>query len=120
VVIDPQDSAHIFVATQGWGVIESFNNCSSWVESRIWKSGNQVGTETEFINSIVIDLGNPERLLIGTEGGVFISDDFGRTWGQVNEGLLGALVIYSIAIDPQNPENVYASTPYGIFKLESK
>jgi tetratricopeptide (TPR) repeat protein/photosystem II stability/assembly factor-like uncharacterized protein len=120
LIIDPQDSAHISVATQGWGVIESFNHCTSWVQSRYWESENQVGTETEFINSIVIDPNNPERLFMGTEAGVFISEDGGLSWGQVNDGLLGALVIYSIAIDPNNPDNVYASTPYGIFKLEDR
>jgi photosystem II stability/assembly factor-like uncharacterized protein len=118
--IDPHDNAHIFVATQGWGVIESFNHCASWVQSRLWESENQVGTETEFINSIVIDPNNPERLFMGTEAGVFISEDGGLSWGQVNDGLLGALVIYSIQIDPHNPENIYATTPYGIFKLEDK
>jgi hypothetical protein len=103
-----------------WGVIESFNHCTSWVQSRYWESENQVGTETEFINSIVTDSNNPERLFMGTEAGVFISEDGGLSWGQVNDGLLGALVIYSIAIDPNNPDNVYASTPYGIFKLEDR
>ncbi len=114
LAIDPLDSAHILLATRGWGVIRSFNHCSSWGVVA------QIGTETDFINSIAIDPRKPERFIVGTEGGVFISENGGHTWGQVNEGLLGAMVIYSISIDPIDPENVYASTPYGIFKLESK
>jgi photosystem II stability/assembly factor-like uncharacterized protein len=49
---------------------------------------------------------------------VYISFDGGKTWGQVNDGLLGATVVYSITVDKDS--NVYAATPYGIFKLEGK
>ena len=50
--------------------------------------------------------------------GIGRSTDGGQTWGQVNDGLLGATVVYSIAVDKDS--NVYAATPYGVFKLEDK
>ena len=78
------------------------------------------GLDTKHVNSVVINPENPNIVYIGTDAGVFISYDGAYYWGKVNDGLLGAFVVYSIAIDPNNPENVYASTPYGIFKLEGK
>jgi hypothetical protein len=72
------------------------------------------------VNSIAIDPINPDIVYAGTDNGAFISFDGGEQWGEVNEGLLGALVIYSIATDPTDPSNVFAATPYGIFKLENQ
>jgi len=57
-------------------------------------------------------------LYAGTDSGAYISFDGGNTWNQINEGLLGATVVYSIVVD--NESNVYAATPYGVFQLESK
>jgi tetratricopeptide (TPR) repeat protein/photosystem II stability/assembly factor-like uncharacterized protein len=78
------------------------------------------GLETDHVNSVVVNPENPNIVLVGTDAGVYISYDGAYYWGQVNDGLLGATVIYSIAIDPFNPDNVYATTPYGIFKLEDR
>ena len=48
-----------------------------------------------------------------------MSNDGGRTWGSINEGLLGSTIIYSMAINPQD-DSLFATTPYGIFKLGNK
>jgi photosystem II stability/assembly factor-like uncharacterized protein len=71
-----------------------------------------------FINSLAIDPNNPGVVYAGTDSGVYVSFDSGQTWGQVNEGLLGATVVYSIAVDEDG--KVYAATPYGIFRLEGR
>ena len=110
-VIDPRDGKRIFVATRGTGVSLSKNACASWAEVN-------TGLDSLFINSLAIDPNNPDTIYSGTDGGAYVSFDFGETWGQVNDGLLGALVIYSIVVDRDS--NVYAATPYGIFKLEGK
>jgi hypothetical protein len=73
-----------------------------------------------FVNTVAIDPKNPDRIYAGTESGVYISSDSGKNWGSVNQGLLGATVVYSIVVDPKDPSNVYAATPYGVFKLEGK
>jgi hypothetical protein len=67
-----------------------------------------------------MDYANPDTIYAGTDGGVYVSFDGGEHWGVVNNGLLGATVVYSIVVDPENPTNVYAATPYGVFKLESR
>ena len=78
------------------------------------------GLDNYFINSVVIDPHDPNKIYVGSNGGFYISYDAGESWGLVNDGLLGALTIYSITVDPFTPGIVYISTPYGIFQLEDK
>ena len=111
LAVDLQNADHIYLATQGDGVLLSHDGCQSWEQSN-----NGLGNL--FVNTLAIDPNHPNTIYAGTDGGAYISFDSGQTWGQVNDGLLGATVVYSIAVDKDS--NVYAATPYGIFKLESK
>ncbi|MFZ5908447.1 MAG: hypothetical protein ACOYYU_00340 [Chloroflexota bacterium] len=103
--------SRLYLATPGQGVLISTDNCGSWQPSNN-------GLTNLFVNTLAIDPNNPDTVYAGTDGGAYISYDAGVTWGQVNDGLLGATVVYSIAVDKDS--NVYAATPYGIFKLEKK
>lgn len=111
LVIDPRDSNKIMIAILGQGLLMSGDGCQTWTPSND-------GLDSLFVNSIAIDPNHPETLYAGTDGGAYVSFDFGTHWGKINDGLLGAMVVYSIVVDPQS--NVYAATPYGIFKLEGK
>lgn len=111
LVIDPRDNRHLYAATQGNGILISMDGCQSWQESN-------TGLDSLFVNAIVMDPNQPDTIYAGTDGGAYISTDGGETWGQINDGLLGAMVVYSIVVDKDS--NVYAATPYGIFKLENK
>jgi photosystem II stability/assembly factor-like uncharacterized protein len=101
----------LYLATPGQGVLVSTDKCGSWTPS-------SNGLMNLFVNTLAIDPNNINTVYAGTDGGAYISYDAGATWGQVNDGLLGATVVYSIAVDKDG--NVYAATPYGIFTLESK
>jgi photosystem II stability/assembly factor-like uncharacterized protein len=111
LVIDPRNSNHLLVAKFGAGVIGSSDGCATW-QSR------NTGLDNLNITPLVNDPNNPDTVYIGTDSGAFVSYNFGHTWGRINDGLVGATVIYSLHVD--NDGNVYAATPYGIFKLESK
>jgi photosystem II stability/assembly factor-like uncharacterized protein len=111
LAIDPDDSARVYLATRGDGVQISNDGCKSW------QTGN-AGLDNLFINSIATNTENSNIVYAGTDSGAYVSNDSGQNWGQVNDGLLGATVVYSIAVDKDS--NVYAATPYGIFKLENK
>ncbi|MCE7861253.1 MAG: hypothetical protein DYG86_15900, partial [Chloroflexi bacterium CFX2] len=110
-VIDPRDSAKIYVATQGSGVVVSADACSSWA-----LTNNGLGSL--FVNSLTHDSNNPGTIYAGTDDGAYVSYNGGSSWAQITNGLLGATVVYSIVVDKDS--NVYAATPYGIFKLEGK
>ncbi len=111
MIIDPNNADHITLATRGNGVLVSKDGCQSW-----HKSNNGLGSL--FVNTLAFDTKNPETIYAGTDGGGYISTDSGQTWRQVNDGLLGATVIYSLLVDKDG--NIFATTPYGIFKLERK
>jgi len=110
LAVDLQGS-HLYLATPGNGVLISTDNCSSWQASN-------VGLSNLFVNTIAIDPNESTTVYAGTDGGAYISTDWGGTWDQINEGLLGATVVYSIVVDKDS--NVYAATPYGVFKLAEK
>jgi photosystem II stability/assembly factor-like uncharacterized protein len=105
------DGLRLYLATPGQGVLISTDSCGSW------QASNE-GLSNLFVNTLAIDPNDTNKICAGTDGGAYISYDSGATWGQVNDGLLGATVVYSIAVDKES--NVYAATPYGVFKLESK
>jgi photosystem II stability/assembly factor-like uncharacterized protein len=109
LAINLRDSSRVYLATRGKGVLISSDGCQTWQPS---------GLGDLYVNTISVDPNDRDIIYAGTDGGAYISTDSGATWGQVNDGLLGAVVVYSIAVD--NESNVYAATPYGIFKLESK
>ncbi len=79
---------------------------------------HELGLGSLFVNSLAIDANNPDTIYAGTDGGAYVSFDGTNTWNKINDGLLGAKVVYSIVVDSDS--NVYASTPYGIFKLEKE
>jgi tetratricopeptide (TPR) repeat protein/photosystem II stability/assembly factor-like uncharacterized protein len=111
VALHPTESDIAYFATDS-GLLVTHDACTTLFVRE--------GLETNHVNSVVVNPENPDIVYVGTDAGIFISYDGAYFWGQVNEGLLGATVIYSLSIDPHNPENVYATTPYGIFKLERK
>jgi len=109
VAIDPRDGNHVFVIDNG-ALLESHDSCDT--------TSAFATTPNTSMNSIAFDPNNPDILYAGTDEGAYVSFDSGQTWGLVNDGLLGATVVYSIAVDKDS--NVYAATPYGVFKLENK
>jgi photosystem II stability/assembly factor-like uncharacterized protein len=111
LAINPMDENNIILATQGRGVLISRDACQSWEQSTD-------GLGSLFVNTLAIDPNHPDTLYAGTDGGAYVSFNGGQTWGEINDGLLGAVVVYSIVIDPES--NVYAATPYGIFNLQQR
>ena len=107
--IDPSDGNHVFVIDNGI-LLESHDSCDT-------TEAFATAPNTS-MNSIAFDPNSASTIYAGTDTGAFISFDGGKTWNQINDGLLGATVVYSIVVDKDS--NVYAATPYGIFKLEGK
>jgi len=109
-VVDPGDGDQLWVATQGQGVLASRDGCRSW-------QPENEGLGSLFVNSLAVDP-NSDTIYAGTDDGAYVSFDGGLHWGAINEGLLGANVVYSIAVDLVS--EVYAATPYGVFRLEAR
>jgi photosystem II stability/assembly factor-like uncharacterized protein len=59
-------------------------------------------------HELVIDPANPARLILGNDGGVFISHDRGATWLHLNNMPIGQF--YFVTVDDQDPYQIYAGT----------
>jgi photosystem II stability/assembly factor-like uncharacterized protein len=55
-----------------------------------------------------IDPLNPDRLILGNDGGVFMSYDRARSWLHLNNLPVGEF--YSISVDMETPYNIYGGT----------
>ena len=108
MAIDPFDGNHVLVVDRG-KLRESHNSCTDT---------ELLASAPTAMNSIAFDSDNQGVVYAGTDSGAYVSFNGGQTWGEINDGLLGATVVYSIAVDRDS--NIYAATPYGIFKLENK
>ena len=118
LVVDPLDGTHFLLAATSGGIYSYRigEDASFEIISDGLKDGLRL--KDVFVNTIAIDPNNPDTVYAGTDSGAYISFDGGLTWNEINDGLLGATVVYSIVVDKDS--NVYAATPYGIFILEGK
>jgi len=114
VLIDPRNAEHVLLATDRGGVLASNDGFAKYQASNHGFSHRMVG-------AVISDRKDPNRLYVGivndkVHGGLFTTDDVGKTWIQVSRGL-GDRDILSL----QQADNgvIYAGTNHGIFFLTS-
>ncbi|UCE04986.1 MAG: hypothetical protein JSW07_15365 [bacterium] len=107
VVIDQKDHNLLFCATEA-GIHRSKDSGNHW---------EPIGLLGLGIRTLSQHPKKPDLLAVGTEDdGVFISEDYGKTWQQKINGLTNKTV-YAFAFAPQDPNIIYAGTfRGGIFK----
>src|SRR5580704_15761465 len=81
IVADQSNSSHLYMGTATGWVFESVDGGANWTRLA------QIGKRNDLmIDRILTDPTNPKRLLVGAwivdhpDGGLFISDDGGKTW----------------------------------------
>jgi len=109
-----------------WGPVPGVNNDPAIVA--LW-GDEQGGTPNgPTMHSIIIDPRDPKRLYLSawglaapggdTGGGVFISDDSGKTWRQT---LREAQHVYDVTVDFRKPDLMYAcGFDQGVFRSEDR
>ena len=114
VLIDPRDPNRVLVATDLRGVLVSNDGFAHYTSSNHGFSHRVVG-------AVVVDRKDPNRLYVGVandkeQGGLFLSDDVGKSWRQSSRGLAGRDIL-----SLQQAENgaLFAGTNHGIFQLAS-
>jgi photosystem II stability/assembly factor-like uncharacterized protein len=132
VLIDPEDSNHVLVATDRGGVLLSRDGAASFVAANEGFSGRKVEAllvERPPAERPTAPTAQPpavsptepmERIFAGvvndkSDGGVFVSADGGAHWEQISEGLEGRDV-FALAESPEG--TIVAGTNHGIFALE--
>ncbi|MCV6638306.1 hypothetical protein [Candidatus Albibeggiatoa sp. nov. NOAA] len=58
------------------------------------------------INHIVVNPHNPSTILVGSDDGLFRTQNDGQTWGIIGENI--ANTVQHLAFNPQNPQMIYA------------
>ncbi|HKF42897.1 MAG TPA: hypothetical protein VKG01_07345 [Thermoanaerobaculia bacterium] len=105
LAVDPGPPSVLYVGTNGGGVLRG--NAGNSKFTRVGDGG-----EPDFVSSIVFDPATRGRLYLGTNQGVFRSDDTGAHWKERNSGLTNVHVT-CVVLDPRNPSILYAGTNAG-------
>lgn len=112
VMVDPRQSAHVLLATDRSGVLVSRDGAQTFSASNRGFSHRQV-------SAVLIDRNDPDTLYAGVVndkefGGVFVSNNGGSDWRQVNDGLAGRDV-FSLA--QADNGTLIAGTNRGVFTM---
>jgi len=114
VLIDPRNPQRVLLATDRGGVLASNDGFSKY-------RGSNRGFSHRMVGSVIVDRKDPNRIYAGIVndkllGGLFFTDDVGKTWQQASKGL-GDRDVLSL----QQAENgvIFAGTNHGIFYLPS-
>ncbi len=112
---DPGDSKHIYLGSANGWIYESHNGGESWMRL------SQLGRRNDLvIDQILPDARNPRRLVVGAwiadhpDGGIFISEDSGRSWTDV-AGMHGQSVL-ALTRAASDPNLLVAGTLQGVFR----
>ena len=114
VVVHPKNKNVVFIATP-YGVFKSNDAGWTWKEKNNGIKPEETGTTSStFVSSIVVDKSNPERILIGTENGIYESLNEGESWKLL---ALKGIEIRTLVQSPHDPKVFLAGTENdGIFK----
>ena len=126
IILDPRDGNVVYVAAEGplWAAGGERGLFKSLDGGQTWQPVLQVSRDTG-VCDVALEPGNPETLYAaayqrrrsvaafmagGPEGGIYKSENGGRTWRRLSAGLPGGDVgRIGLAVSPQKPNVVYAT-----------
>ena len=114
VLIDPRNPDRVLLATDRGGVLASNNGFAKYQPSNSGFSHRMVG-------AVIPDNKTPNRLYVGivndkVHGGLFTTDDVGKTWLQASKGLGDRDIL---SLQQADDGTIFAGTNHGIFYLNS-
>jgi photosystem II stability/assembly factor-like uncharacterized protein len=101
--IDPSNDQRIFVTSDA--LVTSEDGGRTW-SGLTWRTRKAFPRMFGDVRDIWIDPRNPDRILLGTDGGVQVSYDGGRTSDYYHNLPLGE--VYAVAVDMEDPYRIYA------------
>ena len=109
VRVDPRNADHLYIL--GNHGHESFDGGATWRRfgDRILRLHDTEGRALHMDHhELVIDPANPDRLLLGNDGGLFMSHDAGRSWLHLNN--IPVTQMYFVSTDDKQPYRIFAGT----------
>jgi photosystem II stability/assembly factor-like uncharacterized protein len=113
--VDPHDSKHLYLGTETGWLYQSHDDGDTWARIAQLDGHNDL-----LIKEIVTDPTLPNRLIVGAYtvnkpgGGVFISDDGGKTWAKQAE--MSGQSVRSLTRSASDPNQLVAGTLEGVFR----
>src|SRR5262249_40996799 len=114
IKIDPANPDRAFIT--GSNLIETTDGGKTWAGLGNFGGGPpQEGRQQPYrpfrrafgaFRTLWIDSQNPDRMMTGSDGGVFVSYDGGKTCDHLNNLPLGE--VYALTVDMEQPYNIYA------------
>ncbi len=114
ILIDPRNPERVLIATDRGGVLASNDGFAKYQSSNRGFSHRMVG-------AVIPDHKDKDRLYVGivndkVHGGMFTTDDVGKTWLQVSKGLGDRDIL---SLEQADNGVLFAGTNHGIFSLNS-
>ncbi len=108
ILVDPADTNHYLVgiiAADGGGMYESHDAGGTWAAV---KDISRYG-----VRAITFAVSQPSRFLAGTQNGVMLSDDCGKTWKRISDPSNSEMAqVTAVAMDAHDPNVMYAGTSH--------
>jgi photosystem II stability/assembly factor-like uncharacterized protein len=101
--VDPNNDKNIFIT--GVSLANSTDGGKTWHDLD-WPPTRLFSTMFGDVRTLWIDPQNSDRMILGSDGGIFISYDGGKTCDHYYNLPLGE--IYAIGVDMEDPYNIYA------------
>ncbi len=114
---DPADpSHHLFLGTATGWLYDSHDGGATWM--RVAEINNR---DDLAVDNILVDRNNPKRLIVGawvvgksTDGGIFISEDYGKNW--YSQAEMRGQSVRSLARSDSDSKELVAGTLSGVFR----
>lgn len=114
---DPSNTKRIYMGTDTGWIYRSDDGGNHWARTaHIAKRDDLV------IDEILVDPRNPQRLLVAAyckdkpDGGLFISEDGGKTWYE--QAQLSGQSVRSLGRAPSSPDDLVAGTLRGVYRSQ--
>ena len=117
--LEPADKGLYMATNKGVYLLKDKNNLERLF---VIREKETAGEEESGIlpNIIKIDIFNKKNLWLGTNKGLFVSKDEGRTWSKLYADGINNIIIYSIAQTALEENSLYLGSSKGFFKVDLK
>lgn len=113
IAVDPRNSSILYVATHRHKDPGGFFKSTDG--GRTWRAAAEL--KNEALHSLTQSTKNPNIIVVGTNTGIYRSNDSGDSWNKLpTSATPGLQNVESLAIDPRDADVIYAGTWYLPYK----
>ncbi len=115
MTVDPTDEATVYLTLSGFGTSHVFRSTdygATWIDV---DGGVLPDVPT---TAVVVDPLAPNEVYVGNDIGVYITENGGATWRQLDAGLSEAVLVNELSISPSNRKLRAFTHGQGVFELD--